>query len=106
MYVTRAHIRAYGATRVSRMQGLQTGRSMPRNNECRLRVVKRMEHDEEGREGLKGEQQRLDRHPERELSRGALKKTQPSNVPRRNTSESSSRSRTTTVQEGVRQTER
>ena len=47
----------------------ESAKSMPHNNECRLRIVRRMEQDQEGREGLKREQQRQDRHLERAVAR-------------------------------------
>ena len=38
---------------------------MPHNNECKMNIKARMEQSEEGREGLKKEEQRQDRHLER-----------------------------------------
>ena len=61
MYATRAHIREYGAAEVCLgYKGIETGRSMPHNNdnnECMMRIMTRMEQDKDGREGLKKEQQ-------------------------------------------------
>ena len=42
---------------------------MPHNNECRTRMKARMEQSEEGREGLKKEDQRQDRHLEKAVMR-------------------------------------
>ena len=49
--------------------GIETGRSMPHNNECRTRIRTRLEQDEDGREGVKKEQQRQDRHLEKAVAR-------------------------------------
>ena len=48
---------------------LEAGRSMPHNNECRMRIRARMEKNEDGREGLKKEEQRQGRHPEKAVAR-------------------------------------
>ena len=42
---------------------------MPHNNECRMRIRSRMEQGEDGREGLKKEEQRQDRHLEKAVMR-------------------------------------
>ena len=49
--------------------GIGTGRSMPHNNEGGTRIKTRMEQSDDGREGLKREQQRLDRHLEKAVVR-------------------------------------
>ena len=69
MYVTRANIRAFGAT--EGRPGFDTGRSMPHNNECRMRIRTRMEKDEDGREGLKNEQRSPDRNLEKAVARSS-----------------------------------
>ena len=57
MYISRSHIRENGATEgCPGCKGIETGGSMPRNNECRTRRRARMEQSEEGREGLKKEE--------------------------------------------------
>ena len=66
MHMTRTHTREYGATEgCPRCKGIEAGRSMPHNNECKMKIKARMEQSEEGREGLKNEEQRQDRHLER-----------------------------------------
>ena len=50
-------------------KGIETGRFMPHNNECRTRNGTTMEHNEDGREGLKKEQQRQDRQLEKAVAR-------------------------------------
>ena len=42
---------------------------MPHNNECRKRIRSRMEQSKNGREGLKKEEQRQDRHLEKAVTR-------------------------------------
>ena len=42
---------------------------MPHNNECRSRMRARLEQNEDGREGLKTEGQRQDRHLEKAVLR-------------------------------------
>ena len=56
MYITRSHIREYGATEgCPGCKGIEVGRSAPYNNECRMRIRARMEQDEDYGEGLKKE---------------------------------------------------
>ena len=50
-------------------KGIEAGRPMPHNNEFRTRIRARMEQNEEGREGLKKEEQRQDRHLEKAVMR-------------------------------------
>ena len=50
-------------------KGIEAGRSMPHNNECRMISKARMEQSEEGREGLRKEEQRQDRHLEKVVMR-------------------------------------
>ena len=70
MYVTKAHIREYGAAEwCSGCRGIETRRSMPHKNECRMRIRTRTEQNEEVLEGLKKEQQRQDRHLEEAVAR-------------------------------------
>ena len=52
-------------------KGIETGKSMPHTNDCRKRIRARMEENEEGREGLKREEQRQDQHFEKAAMRGA-----------------------------------
>ena len=67
---TRSHIREDGATEgCPRCKGIEAGRSRPRNNECRTRIRAREEQSEEGREGLKKEEQRQERHLEKAVMR-------------------------------------
>ena len=68
--MTRSHIREYGATEGRPgWKGIETVRSMPHNNDCRKRIRARMEESEEGRERLKNEEQRQDRHFEKDVKR-------------------------------------
>ena len=79
MHITRSHIREYGATEgCPGCKGIEAGRSMPHNNECRTRTRARVEQSEEGREGLKKEEQRQDRHLEKSYheERGRRSRTQ------------------------------
>ena len=58
MYITRSHIRDYGATEgCPRCKGSKQGRLLPHNNECRTRIKARMEQSEEGREGVEKDEQ-------------------------------------------------
>ena len=50
-------------------KGIEAVRSMAHNNECRMRIRSRMEQSENGRDGLKKEEQRQDRHLEKAVMR-------------------------------------
>ena len=103
MYITRAHIRDYGAAEACPgCKGIKTGKSMPHSNECRMRIRSRMEQSEDSRERLKKEEQRQDRHLEKAVMR-RVEKDQNSGAPRRSTSGSLWRLRTMMVQQGPRQ---
>ena len=70
MYITRSYIREYGATEgCPGCKGNEAGRSMPHNDECRMRIKARREQNEDGREGLKKEEQRQDRNFEKAVVR-------------------------------------
>ena len=101
MYITRSHIREYGATEgCPECKGIEAGRSMPHKNECRMKIRARMLQNEDGREGLKKEEQRQDRHLKKVVMRSAEED------PKLRRRESLWRSKTMMVQEGVRQKER
>ena len=71
-YITRSHIREYGATEgCPECKWIEAGRSMPHNNECRMRIRARMLQNEDGREGLKKEEQSQDRHLKKAVMRSA-----------------------------------
>ena len=101
--MTRRHTKEYGATEgCPRCKGTEQGRSMPHNNECRLRIKARMEQSEEGRDGLKKEEQRQDRHHERGDMRSIEREKKKSSAKRRSISENLWRSRTMMVRERER----
>ena len=69
-HTTRSHIRDYGASEgCPGCKEIETDRSMPHNNECRMRIRSRMEQSGDGREGLKKEEQKQDRHIEKVVMR-------------------------------------
>ena len=100
----RAHIREHCATEgCPGFMGIETGRSLPHNNECRNWIRTSMEQDEDGREGSKKKQQRHDRHLEKAVARTVEEDHPALRRPRRSTSENLWRLRTMVVQEEVRQ---
>ena len=107
IHVTRANITEYGATEECQgCNGIAMDRSMPHNNECRMRIRTSMEQDEDdGRVGWKKQQQRQDRHLEKVVAR-SVEKFSTQAGPRSGTSEILWRLRTMMVQKEVRQKEK
>ena len=68
--VTRGHIRTQEATEgCPGCKGFETGKSMPHKNACRLKIAENIGQDKEGRDGLKREHQRQERHDEGGIAR-------------------------------------